>query len=94
MIYMGLCKTCTNSDVCNVKRKYPDTDLEICDEYSKETTYDRQRRWADIVYDDAFVGDCGLCECDEDLTIAADSEHVLCPVCSFCLKYHCGCEAL
>jgi len=55
-----------------------------------ETKYDRQIRWAEVVYGDTHFGECDLCE------VAGESKtiRVLCPVCGFCLKYHCKCEAL
>jgi len=52
------------------------------------------KKWHDLVYDDANHGSCGLCETSEDMAVSKESEHVLCPVCGFCLKYHCGCEVL
>jgi len=56
--------------------------------------YEKNRKWADLVYDDSFYGECGLCACEEPEIMQGDIEHVLCPVCGFCLKYHCECEVL
>ena len=52
---------------------------------------DKHHEWISRVYDDSFVGSCGLCEIDELPEVASESEHVLCPICGFCLKYHCDC---
>ena len=53
---------------------------------------DKHHEWISKVYDDSHFGSCGLCEIDESVDVAREPDHVLCPVCGFCLKYHCDCE--
>jgi len=53
---------------------------------------DKHHEWISKVYDDSHFGTCGLCEIDEVIDVANEPDHVLCPVCGFCLKYHCDCE--
>ena len=53
---------------------------------------DKHHEWISKVYDDSLFGECGLCACEEPEIMLGDIKHVLCPVCGFCLKYHCDCE--
>lgn len=32
----GLCHTCKNEKICGYKKQYPNSELDICDEYSHE----------------------------------------------------------